>query len=319
MNQLITAIRARYRTPGEVMRALALDENLLREENPPEMSKRDKAVRAALAELGCTIAQDASLPEITELLKAVTAFETGSGAEEEEEEIGEEFEDGEDPESEDDAPGAVTEPNSGIPGAEEEEGEEVGTDEPVAKLHSMLEGKFSPEEMARIGELLEKISDPDGEEGDADEHEEHEEPEEEKAEGKDGDEEDDDMNQDNKDLVTRPAMDEAIKAAVADAEKRAKATAKEVRAAENAVRPWVGELAMAFDSAEAVYRKALNLLNDPDADAIHASALPAVLRRTPRPGQHANPAREVSLGMDAATAADFGKMFPNVARIGVAH
>jgi hypothetical protein len=315
MNQLITKIREKYRTPGEVMRALALDENLLREESPPEMSKRDKA---ALAGLKTMLAEDASLGEITEFVRALSALETGGSAEGEEEEISEEF-GNEDTESEDDAPGAIAEVNSGVPGAEGE-GEEAASDEPAAQIHAMLKNKLSPEEMAQIGELLEKIAAPEDEGEESDEHDAEvtDKPEEENPEGEDEDEEDDMTTQD-KDLVTRPAMDEAIKAAVASAEKRAKANAKEVRDAEHAVRPWVGELAMAFDSAEDVYRQALTMLKVPGAKTIHVSALPDVLKLIPRPGQQATPAREVSLGMDAAAAADFGKMFPNAGRITLAH
>jgi hypothetical protein len=119
----------------------------------------------------------------------------------------------------------------------------------------------------------------------------------------------------NKDLVTKPAMDAAIQSAVAAERERAKG----VDEAKRTVRPWVGELQMAFDSGEAVYRTALESLGIPGAKTIHPSALADVLRLTPRPGQPVAPAREVSLGMDSASADSFAKMFPNASRITLAH
>lgn len=114
-------------------------------------------------------------------------------------------------------------------------------------------------------------------------------------------------------LVTRRAMDEAIKGAVAKAENRVARREKARREAERAVRPYVGELAMdGATSAAGVYRKALSLLGVEGVDKIDASALPLVLKHAARPGAR----REVSLGMDSAAAADFHARFPHAARLG---
>jgi hypothetical protein len=120
----------------------------------------------------------------------------------------------------------------------------------------------------------------------------------------------------NKDLVTKPAMDAAIQSAVAAERERAKG----VDEAKRTVRPWVGELLIAFDSGEAVYRKALSLLNVEGADKVKdPDALPILLKLTPRPGQPVAPAREVSIGMDSASADSFSKMFPGAGRIEIAY
>jgi hypothetical protein len=251
---------------------------------------------------------------MTEFLKALNASGSEGASEEGFGEHDDEDEDGED-----EIPGAVTEPNAGLPAVaekdgEEHTGEEVAHDEPIRAIHALLDGKVSPEIMVQVGQLLEKAVTAEGAESDDDEDNEGEDEnseEEDDAEGEDEDEEDD-M---NKDLVTKPAMDAAIQSAVAVERKRASG----IDDAKRAVRPWVGELSMAFDSGEGVYRKALTMLGVDGAKTIHASALASVLKLVPRPGQHVTPAREVSLGMDAAASADFSKMFPGAARIEIAY
>lgn len=320
MTKIIDALREKYPTPTAVMRVLGLDEALLREDDKETMDKKEKAGRAAMASM---IAQDASLAEMTEFLKTLNASGSEGAAEEG-------FSDPEDEDGEDEIPGAVTEPNAGLPaGVEkdgEHEGEEVAADEPAAAIHAILKDKCSPEELAQIGELLEKIAAPEGDEGDDTdgvEGEEHGEPapgehegededsEEDTTEGEDEDKEDD-M---NKDLVTRPAMDEAIKVAVANAEKRAAEKANALRAAERAVEPYVGKLAMdaAMDDV-GVYRKALAMLGVEGADTIHPSALPILLKSQPLPGSNV-PRRATKIAQDSANSQDFFKRFPNAVRI----
>lgn len=138
-----------------------------------------------------------------------------------------------------------------------------------------------------------------------------------KAEGEDedletGEKEDAEKAKDeekDKDMVTKPAMDAAIAAAITQTKK----TASDLRAAEMAVRPYVGELAMAHDSAEGVYRSAFKLLNVPVGPEVPASAFPTILSLIPVPG--AAPKREPNIGMDAATVGSFDKMFPEAGRI----
>ena len=276
------------------------------------MDKKEKAGRAAMASM---IAQDASLAEMTEFLKALNASGNEGAAEE-----GGEFED---EDGEDEIPGVVTEPNAGLPAVaegEEHAGEEVAHDEPAAAIHAILKDKCSPEELAQIGELLEKIAMPEGDEDNEDEDDgvegeepdegEDEDSEEDTTEGEDEDEEDD-M---NKDLVTRPAMDEAIKVAVANAEKRAAEKANALRAAERAVEPYVGKLALdAALDADGVYRKALTMLGVEGADTVHPSALTLLLKAQPLPGSA--PRREPRLAQDAASVKATLDRFPNAGRL----
>jgi hypothetical protein len=109
----------------------------------------------------------------------------------------------------------------------------------------------------------------------------------------------------------KKAMDAAISAAVSKAKTEIRAemlqTAKDVRAAEEAVRPYIGKLAMAHDSAEAVYRAALTSLGV-DIDGVHPSALPAILKAQPLPG--GAPVHKPAVAMDAAGVSSFHEMFP---------
>ena len=89
-----------------------------------------------------------------------------------------------------------------------------------------------------------------------------------------GDEDDDG----EKKPFDKAAMDAAMKATEIATVKRMNA----VRDAERAVKPYVGELAMSFDSAAAVYRHALNAIGV-DVKDVHSSALPAILKMAPKP------------------------------------
>lgn len=115
--------------------------------------------------------------------------------------------------------------------------------------------------------------------------------------------------------VTKKAMDEAIKTAVKVATDTATKTQRAIREAESAVRPWVGELAVAFDSGEAVFRHALTMLGVEHKD-VHATALKHILDVQPRPGPRAHMGGGApAVAMDAATTDDFTKRFPEAARL----
>lgn len=111
--------------------------------------------------------------------------------------------------------------------------------------------------------------------------------------------------------VGAKAMDERIASAVKVATDSAIKVQRGIREAESAVRPWVGELTVAFDSAEAVYRHALTMLGV-DHAAVHATALRHILDVQPRPGRSA---ATPSVAMDAAASDDFAKRFPEAARL----
>lgn len=105
----------------------------------------------------------------------------------------------------------------------------------------------------------------------------------------------------------RAANDAAIAAAIAANEQKH----RDLRDAENFVRPWIGELAMAQDSAEAVYRLALDSLGV-DVKGVHPSALRAILAAQPKPGSR--PAVRERLAADSASDG-FAKRFPSVAAV----
>lgn len=114
--------------------------------------------------------------------------------------------------------------------------------------------------------------------------------------------------------ITQAAMDEAITRSVQAAEKRVMDGQRALREATAFVRPWVGDLPMALDSAEAVHRAALEVLGV-DAKGVHPSALPTIIRNIPLPGAKRASA-EPRIALDSAGAASFAERFPNVARIG---
>lgn len=101
------------------------------------------------------------------------------------------------------------------------------------------------------------------------------------------------------------AMDAAITAAKADirADFTAAAEAREL------VRPIVGNVSLALDTAEGIYRFALKQ-KGVDAKAVHASALKAMVQMLPVPN------KRLAMATDAAPAASLHQKFPDLARIG---
>lgn len=128
------------------------------------------------------------------------------------------------------------------------------------------------------------------------------------------DEKDEDEKKDKDDMVTKPAMDAAIAAAVKSATEAANRVQREIRDAERAVRPYVGDLAMAHDSAQSVYSAALKSLGV-KVDGVHPSAFPVILSMQPKAGEKtAKPAR-ASVAMDSSSLNSFNEMFPDANRI----
>ena len=110
-------------------------------------------------------------------------------------------------------------------------------------------------------------------------------------------------------MVTKPAMDAAIAAAQA-AERR---NSREIRDAEKAVRPVVGELAIACDSAAKVYQTALKMRGVKDAEKVNdLTALKAMFGLLPVPGKREPSPR---IAADAARAKGYSERFPEAARV----
>lgn len=110
-----------------------------------------------------------------------------------------------------------------------------------------------------------------------------------------------------KDMVSKKAMDEAIKSE--------RKRAQDVTDAREDVRPFVGSLKnVALDSAAAVYQAALGVLGVADADKItEVPALKAVLAAQTRVA----PTHKPAPAMDAAAAKSFAERFPHAAKIKV--
>lgn len=105
----------------------------------------------------------------------------------------------------------------------------------------------------------------------------------------------------------RRANDAAITAAITNERTRQEA----IRQAERDVRPWIGDLVLAQDSADAVYRLALETVGV-DIKGVHPSAYRAVLLAQPKPDGRTPPAK---LAMDAASAKTLADRFPHLAAV----
>jgi len=125
--------------------------------------------------------------------------------------------------------------------------------------------------------------------------------------------EDEEKEQEMKD---KQAMDAAIAAAtekaVAAAVKMANDAANAKAEAISFVRPWVGDLAMTFDSAPAVYKAALDVLKV-DVAGVDPSAYKAILAVCPKTTE-AKPVPQ-KLALDAKPDDDFLKRFPHANRL----
>jgi hypothetical protein len=185
--------------------------------------------------------------------------------------------------------------------AEPFEGEEtpdeelLESDTPAGKLMTFLQSVLTPEELAQAkaiaqgGGEQQQAAPPDNGGGN--------------GEGEDqGHSENSDMN-DKPPVVTKPAMDAAIEAAVKAERTRALA----VREAEQVVRPYIGNLAIAQDTAEGVYRLALDQLGV-KVDGVHPSAFRTILEMQPKPGDRQRATEFVA--MDAAQSKDFAERYP---------
>jgi|SRR5579872_1942822 len=113
--------------------------------------------------------------------------------------------------------------------------------------------------------------------------------------------------------MLKPAMDAAIKTAVTQAKEDMRAEARSAQEARSFVRPWVGEVAPAFDTAEEILKATLESLGV-KTKGVHPSAYRAILENVPRPGASKR------LAMDSEPkrgGSDIAKRFPHAARIQV--
>lgn len=182
--------------------------------------------------------------------------------------------------------GADIDPSSGLP-APAMKPDDLSKDSGVEAIKAFLAGKLSDEDIAKVCAMIDAPAAMDAD--------------------------DDDKDEGIKDMIKKPAMDAAIAAAVKAAEDRSAKRQVAIRDAERAVRPYVGDLAMAHDSADAVYITALTSLGIP-VEGIHPSALPAILAAQPLPGAKTAVVNRVA--MDSAATKSFHERFPGTAAIG---
>jgi hypothetical protein len=143
------------------------------------------------------------------------------------------------------------------------------------------------------------------------------------AKDEDDDEEDDDKKdkepaKDKKpgmDTTMRAAMDAAINVAVAkaarDAEASTMARLAAIRDAEREVRPYIGDIVIAQDTALDVYKLALDSLGVDTKGVTDLTALKLVLSVQPKPGEP-KPQRAAGMAMDQGALSDLHKRFPGM-------
>lgn len=104
----------------------------------------------------------------------------------------------------------------------------------------------------------------------------------------------------------------AMDTAIAEAVTAERAHQRAISEARDKVRPWIGEVKIACDSAEAVYRHALAALNVKAGEKAHPDALVAILEAQPLPSR----GRPV-IAADAAPSKGFFERYPGAAAIRV--
>ena len=153
--------------------------------------------------------------------------------------------------------------------------------DPVEGILSHCRGKLSDDEMTELESKVRAMSPKKAE--DADEEDEEDKPKEKKAEDE----------EDKEEKVSKTAMDAAIKSATQlaakTAEDRTIARINGIHEARKITSPLVGEIAIACDSAEDVYRAALKILGV-KTDGIHPSALRTIIELHPNPNTKRTPA-----------------------------
>jgi 8-oxo-dGTP pyrophosphatase MutT (NUDIX family) len=114
-----------------------------------------------------------------------------------------------------------------------------------------------------------------------------------------------------KDMVTKKDVDKAMDEAISGERQRQ----RDVREAERFVRPWIGDLVIAYDSADEVYKAALEARGKA-VKGIHPSAYRSILEMMPKPGaENRRVAGEGRLAMDAAKSKGFADMYPDAMRV----
>lgn len=116
----------------------------------------------------------------------------------------------------------------------------------------------------------------------------------------------------DKKVVTVDEMEKAISIAVRNTEKRG----RERDEARAFVRPYVGELPLALDSAEAIHRAAAVALGIEDAETVHATALKPLIKMMPQAGARQMQVHDSrTVDDDAGAFEGFASRWPDAAKI----
>jgi 8-oxo-dGTP pyrophosphatase MutT (NUDIX family) len=171
--------------------------------------------------------------------------------------------------------------------------------DPVEAMRGFLKGKMADDDIEKACALMKPKAAADE---DDEEKKKREEEERKKKEAKPAEDED-------KDKVTKPAMDAAVRQAEDAATKRAEANTmkrlNDIRIAERAVAPLLGTVTTALDSADAIYLAALKA-NGIKTDGVPPAAFPAMVEMLVST-KTATRAAPVHVAADSNTLAEFKK------------
>lgn len=127
---------------------------------------------------------------------------------------------------------------------------------------------------------------------------------------KTADDEDDEDDDKKDDKVSKTAMDSAIRLAADSATKKAAQNFREIREAEQAVRPLIGDV-VAMDSASDVYRTALEQ-SGVGTKGVHPSAFPSLVKMAISQKESTRPA---SWAQDSASISEFESAYPTASKL----
>lgn len=244
--------------------------------------KAGKAKIAADLKTAVKLAKDANLDDVTEFLDKLEGCEVTEGADED--------------------------PNSGLPMSAEELKKKNAADAKAARDAKAADfRKGLSEDQAKAFDDMMGEAEAEDEEDDEDEKAKK------LAVAKKA-AEDAEATQDPK--VSKKAMDAAIATARSETEAAVMSRMKGIQEATEAVAPYVGKLAMAHDSAEAIYRTALTTLGMDAADVkdLPLAVLKSTLKVQPKPNERRG---ERQIAQDAGDGTGFASRFPSAAAITV--
>lgn len=354
MTRLRDALRKKFATPQEAMKALGLDESLIdpKEQRQMKVARLSRiaavAKGALMAHLTPIMAADAKInldavfKDVTaknfkerrpDLLKTISSIASGKLAKDAKMDMDamekamdvaekeKEAEDAEEKEAEE------KKAKDAIPDTGKSALDKGGKDAEGGGFKKFLKEKMSEDDYKAACDMME-----------AEDAEESEEEKKKKAgdrardakpakdkKAKDAEPEEKVEKEEGEEKVTKGAMDAALKAERASTRET---VAKEIRETERGIRvalaevePFVGKLKpeLALDSKVDVYRNAAIMLDIPDAKTMHAEALWPVIQATAeRNAAKAMPKQshvEQNLGFDSSSVSDAVKRVPALARI----